>query len=76
MTTVEKYKYEIDESNAVRVWDLVNIDELNRPFLFQPVNPNGSEWTSFAEAEAWVNAYIQELLTAVPVEEAEEVIEE
>ena len=71
---IENFRYEIDENNAIRCWNLDIPDEQGRPFLYQPVNPNGNAWADHAEAEAWVNEFIQELLKPAPVieEEAEE----
>ena len=66
----DRYKYEIDEANAIRVWDNENPNELNAPFLFQPVHPDGRYWTDKAEAESWVLVFIEELLK--PVEEVVE----
>lgn len=75
MTQVENYQYEIDDENVIRVWDLNNTNEENKPFLYQPVKPEGEAWADKAEAETWVNNYIQELLKPAPVEDAE-IVEE
>lgn len=64
----DRYKYEIDETNAIRVWDNENLNELNAPFLFQPVHPDGRNWHDKTEAESWVIAFIEELLKP-PTEE-------
>ena len=66
----DRYKYEIDEANAIRVWDNEIINELDAPFLFQPVHPDGRDWSDKAEADSWILAFIEELLK--PVEEVVE----
>lgn len=76
---IEHFKYEIDDSNAIRCWNLNNPDELDRPFLYQPVKPDGTAWADRAEAEAWAVEFIQEMLKPAPeiveVVDAEEAIE-
>lgn len=42
-------RYEIDENNAVRIWDDMNPE----PFWFQPTYPNGDTFDTSREAEAW-----------------------
>jgi hypothetical protein len=59
-----RYRYEIDEHNAIRVWDDENPNENGAPFLYQPVHPDGSEWDSREEAEDWVEAYIANKIAA------------
>lgn len=74
LTTIENYKYEIDKNLSVRMWDLNLPDEEGRPFLFQPVNPDGNAWVSKEEVEQWAINFIAELMK--PAEEiAEEVTE-
>jgi len=73
LTTIENYKYEIDENLSVRMWDLSLPDEEGRPFLFQPVNPDGNAWVSKEEVEQWAINFIAELMK--PAEVAEEVTE-
>lgn len=58
---MSRYRYEIDEANAVRVWDAENPNEEGAPFFYQPDQPDGTLWASRAEAEAWVTAFIAEL---------------
>ena len=65
MTTIDRYKYEIDEQNAVRIWDIEVVNENNQPFLFQPHHPNSIPWESKEAAENWVIDYINELLNPV-----------
>jgi hypothetical protein len=59
---MNRYHYEIDTDNAVRVWDLENPNEFNVPFLFQPVWPDGTPWSDRSEAEAWVELFIDSML--------------
>ena len=67
-----RYKYEIDESNAIRVWDNEIPNELGAPFLFQPHHPNGHDWENKEDAESWVVGYIEDLSRPIP----EEVVEQ
>lgn len=60
-----QYRYEIDEYNAIRIWDDQNPNENGAPFLYQPDHPDGRPWADRAEAQAWVVAFIAELL-AIP----------
>lgn len=55
------YRYEIDELNAIRIWDEAKPNEENLPFLFQPDWPNAAPWGDRAEAEAWAELYIESL---------------
>ena len=71
-----KYKYEIDDQNTIRVWDLENPNEADAPFLLQPYNPeNGQVWNTKEEATAWIEALIEEWNQPV-VEVVEEPTEE
>jgi hypothetical protein len=56
-----KYKYEIDEPNAIRVWDLENFNELDAPFFFQPDWPDTTPWASKEEAEDWALVFVESL---------------
>lgn len=58
---VNRYTYEIDNKNAIRVWDNENPNEDNAPFFFQPDWPNGKPWASKAEAENWAQLFIESL---------------
>jgi hypothetical protein len=69
---IDKYIYEIDESNTIRVWNEEVPDELGRPFLLQPDYPDGRPWESRAAAEAWIVNLINEWLTPPVEEETEE----
>jgi len=70
------YKYEIDDNNEVRVWDLKNPNEFDAPFLYQPTWPDNTPWQSRQAAEQWVIAEINNLLTPPVVEEVVEPIVE
>lgn len=59
-----RYRYEIDADNEIRVFDDERPNENGAPFLYQPVHPDGRDWTSRAEAEEWVEAYIANKIAA------------
>ena len=59
---IDKYKYEIDENNAVRIWDLTNPYENDAPFFYQPDYPDGTAWENKEAAEKWVVDIINEWL--------------
>lgn len=63
-----RYRYEIDEHNAIRIWDDENPNENSAPFLYQPDHPDGRPWENRAEAIAWVDAFIADLLAPAPTE--------
>jgi hypothetical protein len=52
------YLYEIDNNNAVKLWDTDNTNEDNAPILLQPQNPNGAAWSSRQEAQSWIEAHL------------------
>jgi len=54
-----RYYYEIDDNNAISVWDNENPNENNQPFLFQPDWPDNTPWASRDEAEGWVSVFIE-----------------
>jgi hypothetical protein len=58
---MSKYKYEIDQENAVKIWDLENPNDLNAPFIFQPDWPDTTPWASKEEAEDWAQVFIESL---------------
>ncbi len=68
------YRYEVDENNTVRLWDIDNPNENDAPILLQPHNPNGQDWSNRQEAVDWIEAHLafqaeQELLAAeAPIE--------
>lgn len=53
MIKKDRYTYDIDDNNAIRVWDDENPNEKNAPFLYQPDRVDGTPWGSRAEAEEW-----------------------
>lgn len=65
-----KYKFEIDEKSAIRVWDIENPNEEDKPFFYQPMHPDGRDWVDAQEAQSWIEALIEEW--SKPVEEIEE----
>ena len=58
---MSRYTYEIDENNAVRMWDAEIPNENNAPFLFQPNWPNGTPWANATEAAAWADVFANSL---------------
>jgi hypothetical protein len=70
VTIIGKYKYEIDEQNAVRIWNIENPYEDNAPFFFQPNYPDATPWESREAAETWVTDIINEWLKS-PIETTE-----
>ena len=61
-----RYRYEIDDQNAVRVWDDENPNENGAPFFYQPDRPDATPWADRAEAEAWAEALIAEMTAPAP----------
>jgi len=61
-----RYRYEINEINEVRIWDDENPNENGAPFFYQPDRPNATPWADRAEAQAWVDAFIADLLAPAP----------
>jgi hypothetical protein len=66
-----RYRYEIDENNAVRIWDDENPNENGAPFLYQPEFPDGTQWGNRENAEEWANTFIVDLLAPEPEETTE-----
>lgn len=56
-----RFEYEINKKNEIKVWDLQNPNEKNAPFLLQPTWPNNTAWKDRAEAESWVEVFIESL---------------
>jgi len=73
---IGRYKYEINENNEIKIWDLENPNEFDAPFLHQPFNPAAGSWASKEEAEEWVTNKINELLNPVISEEVVEPVVE
>lgn len=65
---IDKYTYEVDETNHIRIWDDEARNENNAPWIYQPHKPGGATWGSKEEAESWAVEFINSLL-ASPVEE-------
>jgi len=57
------FTYEIDENNAVRIWNENTRNEANDPDIFQPWHPATphESWTK-EEATAWAEEIIANLL--------------
>ena len=55
----ERFRYEIDENNAVSIWDNDNLNEDNSPNLYQP-HPPTEPLRPFTreEAQSWVDEEI------------------
>lgn len=69
MTTIGRYRYEIDDNNEVWIWDNENPNENDKPFFHQPNYPDNTPWENREAAEAWVIDKINQFLTPVPAEE-------
>lgn len=55
------FKYEVDENNVVRLWDVDNPNEDNIPILIQPQKPTDEEWSNKKEAIDWIEGYLEDL---------------
>lgn len=67
MTTIGRYRYEINGANAISVWDLEQPNPEGLPFMFQPDYPDGRPWENREAAEAWiVNVITTEWLAEQP----------
>jgi hypothetical protein len=62
MANVENFRYEIDELNAVRIWDDNVSNNGNHPMIFQPDYPDGKPFEDAAAAEAWVVSYLTDVI--------------
>ena len=51
---MSQYRYEIDEANAIRIFD----GDAEKPFLFQPDWPSVIPWESREQAEDWAQTFI------------------
>jgi hypothetical protein len=56
-----RYRYEINDKNEIRIWDLENPNENGAPFFFQPDQPSGERWLNYEQAQAWVKSFISSL---------------
>lgn len=61
MKNIENFKYEVDENNAVRIWNEDVPNEDDAPFFLQPSFPDGTAWTA-EQAEEWAINFINTLL--------------
>jgi len=57
---IDKYKYEIDNENAIRLWHLHEPLENDAPVIYQPCHPDGTPWENKDVAEQWIVNYINE----------------
>lgn len=69
MTIIGRYKYEVNDANAVFMWDLENPNENDKPFFFQPHQPDGQAWQDKEQAERWASEMILNLINPPVVEE-------
>ena len=65
---IAHFEYQIDENNAIRIWDSKNPNENNAPFFYQPEHPDGTDWESKEAAEQWVIEFLNELSKPAPVD--------
>lgn len=56
----KNYRYEIDENNAISIYDVDNVGK--PPFMFQPDYPNFDPFKDKADAIKWAEAKMAELL--------------
>lgn len=61
-----RYSYEINEKVEVRIWDDENPNENGAPFQLQDVHPDGRPWVDRDEAQAWTEAFVNDLLAPAP----------
>lgn len=58
----ERYRYEIDNDNAIRMWDSEFPNEDDAPFLYQPHWPNGTPWADAEDAKNWADVYVESMI--------------
>lgn len=77
MPNIQNYYYEVDENNAVRIWDNEVIrDGGNPPQIFQPDYPNGNPFENAEASSTWAEQYIKTVIEIKEsAEEEPEVIE-
>lgn len=56
-----KYIYEVNELNAIKIWDTGNPNEMGAPFFFQPDWPDCTPWANRDEAVTWAELFIESL---------------
>jgi len=59
---MNRYRFEIDINNAVRLWDNENPNENDAPFMFQPDWPSVIPWADAAQATDWAEVFIAALV--------------
>ena len=59
---MNRYRFEIDTDNTVRVWDNENPNEGDAPFMFQPDWPDTTAWADAAQATDWAEVFIASLI--------------
>jgi len=57
-----QYRFEIDNDNAIRIWDNETPNENDAPFMFQPDWPDVTPWADAAQATDWAEVLIASLL--------------
>jgi hypothetical protein len=60
MTTIDRFRYEVDENLTLRIWD--NTNTHGEPFILQPDWPDGTPWGSIEAASSWAETKIGEFL--------------
>jgi hypothetical protein len=58
---MDKYRFEIDNENTIRIWDNETQNEDEAPFMFQPDWPDVTPWADAAEATDWAEVFIASL---------------
>ena len=58
----KNYRYEVDENNAVKIYDIDNPNENGAPFFFQPDYPNYDPFKDREDAIKWAEDKMAELL--------------
>lgn len=53
-----RYRYEVDESNTLRIWDLEQPSHNGDPIILQPDFPDVTPWT-LEQAEEWAADWIE-----------------
>jgi len=57
-----RYRFEIDNNNAIRIWDEETPNENDAPFMFQPDWPSLIPWGDAAQATDWAEVFIASLV--------------
>jgi hypothetical protein len=53
-----RYRYEVDENNTLRIWDLEQPNHDGSPIILQPDFPDATPWTR-EQAEEWAEDWIE-----------------